>query len=123
MKKIIFVLLVSVVSISVQAQLSHTAWKGAIKGDNPQSAVLKFGRDTLILSAADGSTIETMKYSVKDNILSIRKLSGQSDCDNITVGKYKFDIKDGTATITLVADNCPDRSSALDKTAWKKAKL
>ena len=121
MKKIVFILIISFVTASVNAQLSHTKWKGAIKGDNPQGAMLKFGKDTLILYAAkDGSVIETMKYSVKEGVLTMIKISGQSDCDNKTYGNYKFVIKDGMLNMTVTSDNCYDRSSALDKTVWKK---
>jgi len=120
-KKLIFILLVSLLSVSLHAQLLHTKWKGAIKGDNPQNAVLKFGKDTLILYAAtDGSVIETMTYSIKTNILTVRKISGQSDCDGSTTGKYLFTIKGGSLSLSLSSDACMDRSSALDKTAWMK---
>jgi hypothetical protein len=120
MKKIMFILLISVISVSVHAQFAKTKWTGAIKGDNAQKATLKFSKDTLVLAAADGSVIETMSFSVKNNILTIKKIAGQSDCDTATPGKYTFEIKNGTLNFSAASDACYDRSSALDKTVWKK---
>jgi len=120
MKKSVFVLFVLFTAIACHAQLAHTAWKGAIKGDNPQAAVLKFGKDTLVLKGADGSVLETMTFLLKAGTLTIKKISGQSDCDNVAAGKYTLVFSGNAFSITLLADNCGDRSSALDKTRWVK---
>jgi len=120
MKKIIFILTVLIISASAHAQFAKTKWNGTIKGDAAQKAVFKFAKDSLVLYSADGKVIETMHYSVKNGVLSMQKLSGQSDCDGTSIGQYKFVIKDGAMTLTAVSDACEDRSSALDKTTWKK---
>jgi hypothetical protein len=120
MKKTMSILLVLLVSMSVNAQLTHTKWKGTIKGDNPQEGTLKFTKDTLVLYAADGSVIETMTCKIADNVFSVKKVTGQSDCDTHTAGSYKFVIKAGTMSLSLASDACGDRSSALDKTQWVK---
>ncbi len=123
MKKLMLIFFVCFIAISVNAQFSHTKWTGAIKGDNPRDAVLKFGKDTLVLSAAsDGSVIETMTYLVKENVLTVTKISGQSDCAVYSIGKYKFELKESALNISILADDCEDRSSALDKTGWVKKK-
>jgi len=115
------ILLVWLVSMSVMhAQLTHSKWKGAIKGDNPQEGILKFSKDTLVLYAADGSVIETMTCKVAGNVFTVKKVTGQSDCDTNTAGSYKFVIKAGSMSLSLASDACGDRSSALDKTQWVK---
>src|SRR5258708_25139357 len=94
MKKIIFILLVSLASVSVYAQLKDTRWKGALKGDNPQNVILDFRKDTFyVYTVADSSMVEIMTYSIGDKSFSIQKINGQSDCDNTVTGKYKFEIK------------------------------
>ncbi len=121
MKKLLFILLVSFVSVAVHAQLADTKWKLTLKLDNPLDAVFTFGKDTLnVTAAADGSLVETMTYTVKDNILTIQKVSGQSDCEGSSIGKYKFEKKDNTLVVTLVSDDCADRSGVLDNTTWVK---
>jgi hypothetical protein len=123
MKTVIFMLATLVVSVYVDAQLGHTKWKGAIKGDNPQGAIFKFSKDTLVLYAvADGSVIETMACKMDDKTFTVIKSSGQSDCDTVTPGKYKFEINAGVIDVYVLSDNCGDRSSALDKTSWVKVK-
>ncbi|HWB28491.1 MAG TPA: hypothetical protein VG738_23625 [Chitinophagaceae bacterium] len=122
MKKIFFALLVTLLAAGAHAQLANTKWKTTLKLDNPLDVVFEFGKDTLNVNAvADGSLVETMVYSVKDSVLTIQKTSGQSDCDGSTIGKYKFEMKDSnTILITLVSDDCTDRSQVLDGETWVK---
>ncbi len=119
MKKMIVFLLVSVVSLSVHSQLANTKWKDTLKLDNPVAVVFDFQKDTLTVTALeDGSLIETMTYKVQDTVFTITKISGQSSCDGATVGKYKFAIAGDEMYVTLLADDCTDRSSVLDKTKF-----
>lgn len=123
MKKALFVLMAAVISLSVHAQLVHTQWKGAIYGDNPRNTLLKFSKDTATLyDAANGQVIETMTYKLKGNQFTLLKIYGQSDCDTHTTGSYTFSIKTGVMKVAVSADDCYDRSSALDKTSWQKTK-
>jgi len=105
------------------AQLKSTKWQGAIKGDNPRSALLDFKRDTLVLYSGTGTEkIETMIYEIKGQVLTLRKIDGQSDCDNATPGIYQFVIKGDKIVFKLGNDPCYDRSSALDATEWTRVK-
>jgi len=123
MKKIIFILLATFLLKPAIAQLKNTRWEGAIKGDNPRNTILDFKKDTLILYAASNNEIvETMTYTANGTTFTIKKIEGQSDCDNTTPGKYGFQIKGGKMLIKLISDVCNDRSSALDVTNWTKLK-
>ena len=123
MKKIIVILLATFLLQPAIAQLKNTRWEGAIKGDNPRNTILDFKKDTLILySAPDNEVVETMTYFANGNTFTIKKIKGQSDCDNTTPGKYGFQIKGDKMLIKLVSDACYDRSSALDITNWTKQK-
>lgn len=124
MKHIMMILLMICIGFTVKAQLVHTAWKGNIKGDAAQACTFKFGKDTVVLYGNDGGIIETMKYTInpKSQVLTLTKIAGQSDCSTADTGKYKMITAANSLTVTVMADNCPDRVAALDKTVWTKQK-
>ena len=123
MKRIIFIFLISLASITVHAQLKNTKWKGTIHSDNDIDVVFDYRSDTLdVTNIADSSNLETMTYTIKDSVLTMKKISGQSNCDTTGEGKYKFEIKDDVLYLTLISDACNDRSSALNNSKWVKIK-
>jgi hypothetical protein len=123
MKKFTFIVFLSLLSVTLLAQFSHSSWQGTVRGDNPRNAILNFRKDSLLLFAvSDSSLIEVMTYTVKDMVLTMQKVEGQSDCDNNTIGKYRLSIEKGTLIVKMIADPCQDRSSALDGTMWQKWK-
>lgn len=121
MKKIIFVMMAVIIGISANAQLTNTKWKGVLQLENETDVVFDFRTDTLeAVLVEDNSTLELMQYSVKDDVLSIQKISGQSTCSETSVARYKFEMKDDSLVLTLIEDECSDRSSVLDNTEWVK---
>lgn len=121
MKKIILILIATLALKQTFSQLKNTKWEGAIKGDNHQNAILDFKKDTLILYAASNNeVIEMMTYHINGKIFTVKKIEGQSDCDNTIPGKYGFEIKADKISIKLIDDACADRSSAIDTTKWTK---
>src|ERR1700722_8849712 len=121
MKTFIFILFATIASASSFAQLQNTSWIGTIKGDNPRNAILGFKKDTVILyTVSDSEIVERMTYTLSGTTFTVKKIDGQSDCDNTTPGKYGFVIKDGKMLVKLFSDACNDRSSALDTTKWRK---
>ncbi len=123
MKRIIFIFLVTSTSVTVQAQLKNTKWKGTLNLENKIDVVFDYRNDTLeVINVRDSSSIEIMTYTIQNNIFSLQKISGQSDCDNTVIGKYKFEINNDTLSITLVSDDCNDRYPVLDNSKWIKVK-
>ncbi|HTQ64338.1 MAG TPA: DUF3471 domain-containing protein [Puia sp.] len=123
MKKIIFFSSVCILSFSVQAQLKNTRWKGTIKGDNPRNVILDFKNDGVsVYTVSDSEVVETMTYTMNDTSFTLKKIEGQSDCDNNTLGKYRFRKKKDSMFIKMISDACDDRSSALTETKWIKWK-
>jgi hypothetical protein len=123
MKKLLLILLVSFMSVSLQAQLSNTRWKGRLKGDYPRSVILDFKTNNFnIYMISDSSMVERMTYTITGNELTVKKVDGQSDCDNTVTGKYQFRIKKDSMVISKLSDECYDRSSAFDQTKWVKWK-
>ncbi len=114
-------MLISFAFISAKAQLTNTKWKGTIHLDQPTDIIIHFGTDTLeAFSAEDNSSVEIMHYSIQDTVLTVQKISGQSQCDDVVVGKYKIEIKDNEMLMTVIDDDCDDRGPVLDNTTWKK---
>lgn len=121
MKKMLFIVIAAFICISVNAQLANSKWKGILVLDSPVDVIFDFKADTLeALVVADNSSLETMQYTLKDTVLTIQKITGQSTCQGTTVAKYKFEIKDDTFILTLIEDDCYDRAGVLDGTKWTK---
>jgi hypothetical protein len=122
MKKIIFIILVCFTFISAHAQFTNTKWKVALYIPDSTDVIFDFGADTVeAFSIQDNESLETMIYTVQDTILTLKKITGQSDCDDTVIGKYKFAMKDDGMYVTMIEDSCTDRSDALNNTQkWTK---
>jgi hypothetical protein len=124
MKKILLLILPLAIQFNASAQLAGTKWVGTIKGDNPRKVYFNFNEGGFsVNTVSDSSLVEMMVYSVEGNQLTVKKIDGQSDCDNGSTGKYTFRTTKDSLFIKLKEDACTDRSSALDAFAgvkWKK---
>lgn len=113
MKKCFALLFVNFIAFNLQAQLSNTQWKGTLNIQGGMDVVFNFTNDTLdVTSPQSGQSIETMKYSLTDSVLSIQKIYGNSQCDTAT-GNYKYAVKDNQLTLILIKDDCYDRANAI----------
>ena len=122
MKKIILFFLIVIACTSVKAQLANKKWNGTLQMDQPTEVTLEFKKDTLYaVTTGNGQLLETMTYTVKNKVLTLIKVAGQSECGE-TPGNYKFEIKNETLVLTVDKDECYNRSNVLDKTSWKKTK-
>lgn len=120
MKKTVLGLLSFFMVTCTHAQLTNTQWKTKIDINGPVGVILDFKKDTCSLyTIADSTIIETMAYTVKDSLITLYKIDGQSDCDNSTPGAYKFIIVNNSLALHMASDNCDDRSSAIDNTNWQ----
>ncbi len=106
---------------NLSAQLENTVWKGIFLVPDAHELVMNFKKDTVTLQFAfkynlgdlsDKNLLEKMTYKVDKDKLTLQKVSGGSPCDNRTVGIYRFAVKDEKLLITLVSDDCIQRSSA-----------
>lgn len=121
MKKIIFLLTIVFSATALNAQFTNTKWKGTLMFDTPTDIVFDFKKDTLaVLFASDNSEIEEMTYTATDTSFTIKKVWGQSDCNNDTKGQYHFEIKEGVMSVKTIADDCYSRSMYLNGTKWTK---
>lgn len=113
MGKLFITLVVSLTALTVNAQLSNSKWKGTLNINGGMGVQFSFYNDTLDVSNAEsGESLETMKYSTTDSVLTLVKLYGNSQCDTAE-GKYKYSIAENEMTLSLISDDCPDRSGAI----------
>lgn len=114
MKKIIYLLAITFLTVNVNAQLTNSKWKTTLQLDQPVEVVFNFAADTLdVTNTADNSSMETMKYAMKDTILTMQKLYGQSECDTAVIGTYSCIITGDEMWLKMVSDDCYDRSSVI----------
>ena len=120
MKKLLMIVFLLSIFSGVHAQLTNTKWKGVLKIQDDIPTIFDFGKDTLTLTTyANNVLIEDMTYTIADSVLTLKKISGQSDCDQ-EIGKYKYSIKGELLLLNLVSDGCEDRSSVLDNISLTK---
>jgi hypothetical protein len=114
MKKITFLLSISFIALGTHAQVTNSKWKATLQLDQPVDVVFNFSTDTLdVTNLADNSSLETMKYTLKDTVLTIQKLYGQSQCDPATVGSYTCTINGDEMHLKIISDDCGDRSNVI----------
>jgi hypothetical protein len=67
MREIILTFLITLISITVDAQLKNTKWKGTIHSDSDIDVVFDYRNDTLeVTNIEDSSNLETMTYTLKN---------------------------------------------------------
>jgi hypothetical protein len=110
-------------SSSLFAQPENTRWKARLDINGPINVIFDFKKDSAFLyTVADSTMIEFMSYVKTDTSFTLLKIGGQSDCDNITPGKYSFRLDNDTMYIQMITDDCPDRSSVINNSRWTKWK-
>lgn len=121
MNKMMITMIAIFMACSVNAQFSNTKWKGTLDIDGGMNVVFQFKSDTLnVVNAYDNTNLETMKYKVDGKIMTIKKLYGESQCDDTALGKYKYAIVKDEMKLNLISDDCYDRSNAIATLKLKK---
>ena len=83
---------------------------------------LTFTADSLTLGIDDLGIIgETMSYVVKDSIITMKKLSGNSPCEEVAF-TVKYKLKNDLLFITTVEDPCDERKDSWPKEPFKRIK-
>lgn len=122
MKKILLSLLFVFVIHFTQAQLSNTTWTGTITSSGQDFDItFIFKTDTIYTkNNSDGSILDVSKFMVKDSVLTLTKIHGESSCGD-KPGKYKIAIADDKLTFTKLEDDCYERFGAIDGVSFAKA--
>jgi hypothetical protein len=119
---ILFVTIFCVIS-AASAQLANTKWKGFVNDNGQVPAIWIFKKTSVnVLSLPDSSVLESMTYKTASGFLFITKVSGTTNCDNSTVGKYSYKIKKDSLYLKSVDDACTERADAIPETPYIKVK-
>jgi cell wall-associated protease len=101
--------------------LANTTWSGMAYVPTELNVKLAFGIDTLKLVMAENNLLlETMSYRLSNDTLFIKKLSGNSPCENDQEGIYKVAVKEKLFTIVAISDACAERSVAFSPKGYLK---
>lgn len=110
-------LIISIICISLLSfrhfsnqPLENTRWEGQINVPAPTDAIFEFKKDSFLLFV-NGDLFETMQYNVSGDSLRIKKLDGNSPCNNENA-LYTFSIKENKLYIKAVDDPCTIRAGA-----------
>lgn len=116
-------LAIGFLSTTAHSQLADTKWRSSMNVPDPVECILQFKKDTLIVMvAADQSmVVETMTYKLKNDTLTIIKVSGTSPCTEVA-GIYKCVLKEEKLYISPLNDDCQDRANAFTPEGWIKEK-
>ena len=114
MKKIIYAVFITFITLTANAQFANTKWKTTLQTDEAIDVIFNFSADTLdVTNAGDNSDIEAMNYSLQDTVLTLRKLYGQSQCDTAAVGTYFYKVDGNQLWLKLISDSCDDRANVI----------
>lgn len=97
---------------NINAQIQNTSWKGVFNVPSPQDGVFEFKADTVYVILF-GDILETSKFKIIGDTLTLQKLSGGSPCDESVIGIYHFKINDDKLLLTMIDDVCEQRAMAL----------
>jgi hypothetical protein len=113
MRRMFVTALIVFMAFAANAQLANTKWKGTLNVQGGMDVLFDFNSDTLDVSSAEsGESIEAMKYTATDSVITLTKLFGQSQCDS-SPGNYKYTLENNELILSLISDECPDRSGAI----------
>ncbi len=107
---------------TLSAQIQNTSWKGVFNIPSPADCVFEFKTDTVFLTL-NGEILETSKFKINEDTLTLQKFSGISPCYLDVIGIYQFKIKDQKLILTIIDDACYTRSMSVPQepmTAMKK---
>jgi hypothetical protein len=113
MKKVASLLTIVFFATVCNAQLANTQWAGEMAVPSPTNILLRFTADTVQMIIKDGGFVgETMVYSVKDSLITLTKISGNSPCSAGDAFTISYIMKDDKLWLNPVFDRCDERSSA-----------
>ena len=129
MKIIHFIWCLTIVSVApvnlpAQKQITNSKWLVHLEKPFPNDFYLEFKKDSLLLLAKDGQTLDVSSYSIKADSLHLRKLSGPMPCEEGSEAMYKIKWLENGAKFLLdkIYDHCPFRSTSIaDMTVKGKA--
>lgn len=122
--RILYILTVLLLTAAIaKAQLKNTKWQGKMNVPEETTVMLDFKKDSVDLVIVDNAMVgESMTYSVKDSIITMKKTSGHSPCNVNDEFKVRYFIKDDKLFISNISDACDARSQSWTKEPFTQVK-
>lgn len=124
MKAIKFFLLILIISLgskTVNAQLNNTVWKGVFMVPQATECTVVFKADTMYVVFGGNinpdkidpvNILEVSNFKISHDTMTIQKITGHSTCSEDVIGTYSFAIKDSLLLISIINDDCGTRANA-----------
>jgi len=113
MRTFYFLIVLLITAGTAKAQLINTKWEGKLNVPDEIKVILYFKQDSVDMIIVDDDMVgETMAYSLKDSVITMKKISGNSPCNVGDVFKVKFLIKGDKLFIHNLSDPCDERTHA-----------
>ena len=95
--------------------LRNSKWKGHIESPESMDIIFDFKNDTVIVTSADMTELETMLFWQNGDTVKLKKISGTSPCDDIAIGSYHIEWQEKGDKIIIhnLADPCLERATAI----------
>lgn len=104
-----------------KAQLPNSRWSGTLAVPQVSDVIIDFKADTMnIILMNTGDIIERSAYTVKNNVITMKKVSGGSPCDVGSVFTLTYTIKNNQLFIKVLSDPCTNRANSWQGEPFKK---
>ncbi len=125
--KCLFTAIICLIFVTGKAQLANTTWTGT--GDllmedhslKPVKTTSIFGKDTLRV-LLEGYGPEILTYTIKDDIITMTKVSGGSPCETGTWVKEKYQIKGDKIFFSGAESHCEAYLKGMDGKSYDRVK-
>ena len=123
MKTLTLSLFLIITCTIAKAQLAGTKWDGTAQIPTATAVTFEFKADTLNMIVTDTKqVVETMTYAVKGDVVTVKKTDGLSPCEVGSTATVKYTIKDNKLTLVVIQDPCDERHDAWPVDAMTKEK-
>ncbi len=110
------------ITLSVNAQLAGTKWKGKVNIPNSTEVIFDFKKDVANVTTLTGMPVESCSYTIKADTITFKKVSGGSPCPVNSVFTVQYAVKDDAMTINPLTDDCEGRKDSFTKEPLLKVK-
>jgi hypothetical protein len=125
-RRLIFTIAISLLMVTVRAQLANTKWTGIASLLQDDKSIVKakitmfFGKDSVNVFFEAGGTPEVLTYKATDDVITLVKVSGGSPCQIGTSVKQKYQIKGNTLHISIGQSTCEAYVNAMVGSSFEK---
>lgn len=122
MKNAISILVLFFISLSVNAQLTGTKWKGKVNIPQLTDVTLDFKDNIATVKTTTGMPVESCSYTIKADTITFIKPDGGSPCPVNSVFTVQYAVNSDKLIINPLTDDCEGRKGSFSKEPFIKIK-